>query len=130
MWNHLPRMTERSKQLGITRSRLEPDEARNLVGFLYAQGYFDRSGSAARGKQLFTAKRCAECHGPAGPGPSVDHLKSFGSPLYAASALWNHGPQMADAMKAKGIERPTFTSGAGGREIGRASCRERVCNDV
>jgi mono/diheme cytochrome c family protein len=111
MWNHLPRMTERMKQLGITRARIEPDEAKNLVGFLYTLGYFDGPGDAQRGKQLFTAKRCSDCHGPAGPGPSVDHLKSFGSPLYAASALWNHGPQMADAMKAKGIERPAFTGG-------------------
>jgi mono/diheme cytochrome c family protein len=110
MWNHLPHMTERMKQLGITRPQLEPDEAKNLVGFLYTQGYFDRPGSAESGKRLFAAKRCAECHGPAGPGPSVDHLKQFGSPLYAAAALWNHGPQMADAMKAKGIERPTFAA--------------------
>ena len=110
MWNHLPRMTERMKQLGITRPQLEPDEAKNLVGFLYTVGYFDRPGNGENGKRLFTAKRCMECHGPAGPGPSVDHLKQFGSPLYAAAALWNHGPQMADAMKAKGIERPTFTA--------------------
>ena len=110
MWNHLPRMTERMKQLGITRPQLEPDEAKNLVGFLYILGYFDRPGNTENGKRLFTAKRCAECHGPAGPGPSVDHLKQFGSPLYAAAALWNHGPQMADVMKAKGIERPTFTA--------------------
>lgn len=110
MWNHLPRMTERMKQLGITRPQLEPDEAKNLVGFLYTVGYFDRPGNGENGKRLFSAKRCVECHGPAGPGPSVDHLKQFASPLYVAAALWNHGPQMADAMKAKGIERPTFTA--------------------
>ena len=40
----------------------------------------------------------------------LEHLKQFGSPLYAAAAMWNHGPQMADVMKAKGIERPTFTA--------------------
>jgi len=108
MWNHLPRMAERMKQLGIIRPRLEPDEAKNLVGFLYSLGYFDSPGSTEAGKRLFTAKRCAACHGPAGPGPSVDGLKRFGSPLYAAAAMWNHGPQMADVMKAKGIERPTF----------------------
>jgi len=110
MWNHLPRMTERMKQLGITRPQLDSDEAKNLVGFLYSLGYFDSPGKTETGKRLFTTKHCAECHGPAGPGPSVDHLKQFGSPLYAASAMWNHGPQMADVMKAKGIERPTFTA--------------------
>ena len=110
MWNHLPRMTERMKQLSIVRPQLDPEEAKNLVGFLYTLGYFDRPGNADRGKQLFTAKRCAACHGAAGPGPALEHLKQFGSPLYAAAALWNHGPQMADVMKAKAIERPTFTA--------------------
>ena len=110
MWNHLPRMTERMKQLGITRPQLDSDEAKNLVGFLYSLGYFDSPGNTENGKRLFTTKHCAECHGPAGPGPNVDHLKQFGSPLYAAAAMWNHGPQMADVMKAKGIERPTFTA--------------------
>jgi mono/diheme cytochrome c family protein len=110
MWNHLPRMTERMKQLGIARPQLDADEAKNLVGFLYTLGYFDTPGSTENGKRLFSSKRCVECHGPAGPGPNVDHLKQFGSPLYAASAMWNHGPQMAEVMKTKGIERPTFTA--------------------
>ena len=110
MWNHLPRMTERMKQLGITRPQLTAEEAKNLVGFLYTVGYFDTPGNTEAGKRLFTTKHCAECHGAAGPGPSVDRLRQFDSPLYAASAMWNHGPQMAEVMKAKGVERPTFTA--------------------
>ncbi|HEU5192030.1 MAG TPA: c-type cytochrome [Methylomirabilota bacterium] len=110
MWNHLPRMTERMKQLGVPRPKLDADEAKNLVGFLYTLGYFDRPGNAESGKRLFTAKRCAECHSGAGPGPDLAGLKQFGSPLYAAAAMWNHGPQMGDAMKAKGVQRPTFTA--------------------
>jgi mono/diheme cytochrome c family protein len=109
MWNHLPRMTERMKQLGVPRIKLTPEEARDLAGFLYTLGYFDRPGNGESGRQLFIAKGCAGCHGGAGPGPNVDSLKQFGSPLYAAAAMWNHGPQMAETMKAKGIPRPTFT---------------------
>ena len=41
-------------------------------------------------------------------------FKRFSSPLYVAAAMWNHGPQMADAMKAQGIERPTLS----GSELG------------
>jgi mono/diheme cytochrome c family protein len=111
MWNHLPRMTQRMAQLGIARPKLDADEAKNLVGFLYMLGYFDRAGNAEGGKRLFAAKQCVECHGAAGPGPGLSGLRQFGSPLYAAAAMWNHGPQMADAMKAKGITRPTFTAG-------------------
>jgi cytochrome c551/c552 len=110
MWNHLPRMSERMRQLGVPKGKLSADEARDLAGFLYALGYFDRPGSADKGRQIFAAKGCAGCHGGAGPGPSVDGLKQFNSPLFAAAAMWNHGPQMAEAMKAKGITRPTFTA--------------------
>ena len=42
-------------------------------------------------------------------GPSLDHLSQFRSPIYVAAAMWNHGPQMAETMKEKGIDRPTFT---------------------
>ncbi len=45
-------------------------------------------------------------------GPSVDAFKRFSSPLYVAAAMWNHGPQMAEAMKAQGIERPRLSAGA------------------
>ena len=107
MWNHLPRMSQRMQQLGIPRPKLDAEEAKNLVGFLYTLGYFDRPGDVESGKRLFTAKHCAECHGASGPGPSLSGLTSFSSPLYAAAAMWNHGPQIADAMKAKGIQRPT-----------------------
>ena len=108
MWNHLPRMAARMKELGIARPKLDAEEAKNLANFLYTLGYFERPGKSESGKRLFTAKRCVECH-TSGPGPSIEGLKQFSSPIYAAAAMWNHGPQMAEVMKAKGIERPTFT---------------------
>jgi cytochrome c2 len=41
-------------------------------------------------------------------GPNLDFLRQFGSPILIAADLWNHGPAMAEAMRAKGIVRPTF----------------------
>ena len=113
MWNHLPGMTERMKQLGITRPRLDTKEAGDLVGFLYTLNYFDAPGNAEAGKQRFSEKRCIVCHTVRGTGgvvgPNLDHLQQFRSPIFVASAMWNHGPAMAEVMKARGIERPTFT---------------------
>jgi mono/diheme cytochrome c family protein len=113
MWNHLPRMTDRMKQLGITRPQLDAKEAGDLVGFLYTLNYFDPPGNADAGKPLFSAKRCIVCHTVRGTGgvvgPNLDHLQQFRSPIFVAVAMWNHGPAMAEVMKAKGIERPTFT---------------------
>jgi mono/diheme cytochrome c family protein len=114
MWNHLPRMTDRMKQLGIARPQLDSKEAGDLVGFLYTLNYFDAPGNADAGKRVFSEKRCIACHTVRGTGgvvgPNLDHLRQFRSPIFVASALWNHGPQMAEKMKERGIDRPTFTA--------------------
>lgn len=114
MWNHLPRMAARMNQLGITRPELTAREAGDLVGFLYTLHYFDPPGNVAAGRRLFSEKKCIVCHQVGGTGgvvgPNLDSLKQFASPIYVASAMWNHGPAMAEAMKAKGVERPTFTA--------------------
>jgi mono/diheme cytochrome c family protein len=114
MWNHLPQMAERMMQLGITRPQIDSKEAGDLVGFLYTLNYFDPPGNADAGKHLFSEKRCIICHTVRGAGgvvgPNLDHLQQFRSPIFVASAMWNHGPQMAERMKERGIERPNFTA--------------------
>ncbi len=113
MWNHLPRMAGRMKQLGITRPQLTAQEAGDVVGFLYTLNYFDAPGNSAAGRHLFSEKKCIICHQVGGTGgvvgPNLDSLKQFASPMYVTSAMWNHGPAMARAMKEKGVERPAFT---------------------
>jgi cytochrome c2 len=113
MWNHLPRMADRMQQLGIARPHLEVQEAADLVGFLYTLNYFDAPGDRAAGRRLFTEKRCVVCHQVDGVGgvvgPNLDFLRPFRSPIYVASAMWNHGPQMMDAMAARNVPRPSFT---------------------
>jgi cytochrome c2 len=101
------------QQLGVARPRLETQDAADLIGFLYTLNYFDAPGDAAAGRRLFSDKRCVICHQVEGVGgvvgPNLDFLRPFRSPIYVASAMWNHGPQMADAMAARGIKRPAFT---------------------
>jgi len=114
MWNHLPKMTGKMRELRITRPSLDSREAADLAGFLFTLNYFDTPGSAEAGRKLFTQKRCIVCHKYQGSGgaigPDLDHLVQFRSPIAVASAMWNHGPQMAEKMKENGIERPTFTA--------------------
>lgn len=114
MWNHLPAMVERMGELGIQRPRLSPWEAGDLIAFLFWVNYFDPSGDAATGKRLFEEKRCLVCHQVDGvggvTGPSLSFLHQYGTPIQIATALWNHGPAMSDAMRERGISRPTFTS--------------------
>ena len=118
MWNHLPTMADRIQRLGISYPRLTPDETGDLIAFLFTLDYFDRPGNLERGRRLFAGERCIVCHQVAGTGgaigPNLDVLKEHGSPLFIAAAMWNHGPAMADAMRARGIRRPTLT----GSEVG------------
>jgi mono/diheme cytochrome c family protein len=117
MWNHLPRMADRMRQLAIPRPRLDAREAGDLVAFLYTLNYFDPPGDPRAGQRLFTEKKCVACHQVGGTGgvvgPSLDALGRYGSPIFVAAAMWNHGPGMAEAMRARGIVRPTF----GDREL-------------
>lgn len=112
MWNHLPRMAERMRQLGISRPHLDAREAGDLIAFLFTLDYFDPPGNVQAGRRLFTEKKCVVCHQVAATGgvvgPSLDFLKQYGSPIFVAAAMWNHGPAMAEAMRARKIERPTF----------------------
>ena len=112
LWNHAPRMAERMRQLNVPRPRLEGGEAGDLVAFLFSVDYFDPPGRPDVGRRLFSDKRCIACHQVGGVGgvigPNLDALKPSASPISLAAAMWNHGPQMADVMRARGITRPTF----------------------
>jgi cytochrome c2 len=112
MWNHLPKMAERMRELGIARPQLNPRETGDLIGFLYTLDYFDPPGNVEAGRRVFMEKKCVVCHQAGGTGgvvgPNLDFLQQFGSPILIAAELWNHGPAMAEAMRAKGIARPTF----------------------
>jgi cytochrome c2 len=112
MWNHLPRMADRMRSLGVPRPRLDSGQTGDLIAFLFTLDYFDPPGNAQAGRRLFGEKKCVVCHqvGDVGGvvGPTLDHLKQYGSPIFVAAAMWNHGPAMSEAMRARGIKRPTF----------------------
>jgi mono/diheme cytochrome c family protein len=112
MWNHLPTMAEQMARLGIDRPQLDSREAGDLIAFLFTLDYFDLPGNVENGRRLFAGKQCIVCHQVGGTGgvvgPNLDFLKQHGSAIFIASAMWNHGPAMAEAMRAKRIERPTF----------------------
>jgi mono/diheme cytochrome c family protein len=105
-------MLEEMRQLNIAPSSLTPKETGDLIAFLFTLNYFDPPGNLQAGKRLFLEKKCVVCHqvGRTGGvvGPSLDFLSEYSSPIFFATAMWNHGPSMAKGMRAKGIERPIF----------------------
>lgn len=111
LWNHLPGMAIEMRKRRISPPQLSPRETGDLIAFLATLNYFDPSGNPKTGKKLFSQKHCVVCHQIEGVGgvigPSLDSIAQFG-PIYVATAMWNHGPAMAEAMAAKGIKRPVF----------------------
>jgi mono/diheme cytochrome c family protein len=109
LWNHLPRMTAEMRQAGIERQRLTPRETTDLIAFLFTAQYRDESGDVKVGERLFASKGCAQCHAVGGKGgavePALDSLKRANSPVLVAAAMWNHGPAMAETMRARAIAR-------------------------
>lgn len=112
MWDHLPRMAQEMRELKLSPARLNPREMGDLIAFLFTLDYFDSRGNVETGRRLFMEKKCIVCHQVGGVGgvvgPNLDFFKQYGSPIFVATAMWNHGPKMAKAMQVKQIERPTF----------------------
>jgi len=112
MWNHLPRMGETMRAERIERPTLTPLDVENVIAFVFTARYFDELGDGRAGQRLFTAKGCVTCHALGGRGgsvgPALDAMKRANSPVLVATAMWNHGPEMAEVMKAHGVARPTF----------------------
>jgi cytochrome c2 len=111
LWNHRPSV----QQFRVRDARLDARETGNLLAFLFTLDYWDADGAdgdARAGRRLFMEKQCVVCHQVTGTGgvvgPRLDSFRQYHSPMLLAAIMWNHGPQMAEVMQARGIERPPF----------------------
>jgi cytochrome c2 len=113
MWNHAPTMWAAMEKEGIPKPRLTEGQAADLFAYFQSVRFFERPGDAARGKQIFTSKHCASCHGIStqvpGGGPPVSSWQSLAAPIMLAQEMWNHASQMRAAMSARRIRWPELT---------------------
>jgi mono/diheme cytochrome c family protein len=106
MWEHEPRMPAAPAPLSL-------GDMREIVSYLWAEQFFEDAGKPVAGARVFAVKGCANCHNDASHNNATGapNLTGTGRALNAAtivSALWHHGPQMLDQMKAKGLAWPRF----------------------
>jgi mono/diheme cytochrome c family protein len=98
MWNHAPAMWAAMKQQGVKKGSMTPENAADLFAYFVSARYFEKPGDAARGKQAFAARHCADCHGitnsPVATAPPVAKWESLADPVILAQQMWNHGPKM------------------------------------
>lgn len=110
MWNHSPAMWASMKAQHIPRPQFSNKEMADLIAYLFAQRYFDPSGSVARGRSIFEVKQCVSCHLPTGEGmgPALSDWRGRVTPMALATAMWNHGPVMLTRMREQQIPWPIF----------------------
>lgn len=119
MWNHAPTMEAHMRQLRMDWPRFENGEMSDLLAFVREkragpqQEFELLPADPARGWALFKKKGCLTCHAIRGEGgTAAPDLGTGSSPrstlTQLAALMWNHSPEMWHAMRAKGIERPTF----------------------
>jgi mono/diheme cytochrome c family protein len=114
MWDHAPRMWTAMARPKVARPSLSEQQAADLFAYFYVARYFDLPRDAGRGRDVFTARRCAGCHAGPGAGPGgarpAKAWQAQGDPIALACELWSHSARMHFCMAQKGIPYPQLTS--------------------
>ena len=119
LWNHGPTMVPLMRAKGLAVPTFNENEILNLFAFLRSQGKrqaaraFSSAGDPVKGKAVFSAKGCAQCHGffgkgRGGLGPDLGTTDLRGSVTQLAGRMWNHWSGMTEAMQGLGMATPSF----------------------
>jgi mono/diheme cytochrome c family protein len=113
MWNHAPAMWGETRLRSVARPALDEQQAADLFAFFYSLRFFEEPGDAARGKMLFTSKKCAVCHGltttKTSDAEPVTQWKDPGDPLALVETMWNHSTTMRAQMTQRKIRLPQLS---------------------
>jgi cytochrome c2 len=114
MWNHAPAMWGATAREGVTVPTMDEQQAADLFIYFYAAGYFETPGDAKRGRQVFLARRCGQCHGMDSPVRAgirpVKEWDSLWDPIALAQEMWNHSSDMARALSRSQVPYPLLTA--------------------
>ncbi len=118
LWNHGPAMARAIRSMGLRVPEFAGSEIVDLFAYLRSHGQrqavrdFRSAGDPEKGRRLFASKGCARCHAvfgrSRGMGPDLGRAELRGSVTQLAGTMWNHWPEMSEAMEALGMRPPTF----------------------
>ncbi len=102
LWSHSPKMMNIMEEKDIPKPEMTPEETGELIAYIYYQGFFDELGDPRKGEDVYSKKRCIQCHSLGGEreksGPPLDRFGRYVSPVFIAAALWNHSSTVSNAM--------------------------------
>lgn len=103
-------MLKKARELDISHSPLSEKEVAEIIAYLCYLRFFNKQGNVFIGKKLLNAKGCLKCHSIGQDedrdkvAPDFLTIDFYVSPLYITQAMWNHGPNIFQAERAKGIK--------------------------
>jgi cytochrome c len=114
LWNHAPAMWAAMDRKGVARPEPGEQQAADLFAYFFAARFFEQPGDAGRGRRVFVAKRCGECHGTKmalreGIRPVAD-WDSLADPIALAQQMWNHSRDMRGALDGSAISYPRLST--------------------
>ena len=121
MWNHGGEMAKVMSGAGVPWPKFSGGEMGDLVAYLQsanegatAERVYFEPGSPRRGREVFAAKHCVECHAIDGVGghggPDLARGRQFvGSISAIAGMMWNHSQGMSAEFARRSLPRVTFS---------------------
>lgn len=112
LWSHSPKMIDIMQERGVSRPNFTPQEMGDLMGYIYYFNYFDQPGNFTEGEKLFFEKGCTRCHSVGKDGSKakipLDTYGKYISPVFIATGLWNHSPEILADIRRLGLKKPEF----------------------
>ncbi len=113
IWSHSEQMWQEMKRMSLPFPIFSPEEMTDLISYLYFIQFYDEQGDAKKGKKFFREKVCIFCHAIEGEGenvgPDLGGSEALFSPIFLASAMWNHAIVMEDMLKKMDLPWPRFS---------------------
>jgi mono/diheme cytochrome c family protein len=154
LWSHGKAMAGVMASLRIPRPTFEKNDIPDLLAYIRSVGggverVYAQPGNPQHGQELYSEKRCAQCHSVDSKGGRVGpDLRAVlkGSLMTIAGTMWNHGPRMWAKMTERAIQVPSlntqemsdlisylyflqFIDAPGNAERGRAVFLEKRCSN-
>jgi len=117
MWNHVPAMQKKMKELKIPYPTLTGKEMNDISIYIKLASYNTTKvrlspGSPLKGEKVFKEKRCGNCHQLSGDNeniaPNLSDLDLNKSVTEVAAMMWNHSSDMLENIKEKKLIYPNF----------------------
>jgi mono/diheme cytochrome c family protein len=112
LWNHTPEMWNQVSAQRLGRPALAEADWQDVFAYLYSIRILQFPADTRHGQEVFSSKKCADCHSPGksgrGAGPPVSAWKKVDDPGALVYQMWNHAAAMKKVFAARKTDWPAL----------------------